>query len=280
MILVFVHNKLNYMKNNNIIYAVVAFIVAIGIGVGVVSLMSGNEDETPSPVQPADGSSHAVNEAVDDLPSTTSASSPSSEQKNPKVIEVEEKKIEQQAEKIKIAEPVTLQVSGLNANEDGLYSFTAKANKLPSDVTVSKFQILNGSEVVKESSNGKFKDVPYSQNNGDYLLLAFLSNGEKVEKVIGGFAYVEPVDNRMKADELEALLNKRDRDLGLGRNSKVAAKPQIVLQDIQDDNDRTVKLIDDVYGRLELGAWSSVKVVDVDYDSHKRINKIVLSINY
>jgi len=268
------------MKNNNIIYAVVAFIVAIGIGVGVVSLMSGNEDETPSPVQPADGSSHAVNEAVDDLPSTTSASSPSSEQKNPKVIEVEEKKIEQQAEKIKIAEPVTLQVSGLNANEDGLYSFTAKANKLPSDVTVSKFQILNGSEVVKESSNGKFKDVPYSQNNGDYLLLAFLSNGEKVEKVIGGFAYVEPVDNRMKADELEALLNKRDRDLGLGRNSKVAAKPQIVLQDIQDDNDRTVKLIDDVYGRLELGAWSSVKVVDVDYDSHKRINKIVLSINY
>ena len=180
---------------------------------------------------------------------------------------------------MKVPQPVTLAYTSPRASKEGTYSFKATAEHLPSGVTVIEYmlQSINDNSVIASSKDGKFSGIPYSPNKGQYNLFATLSDGQSIKKDrIGGFDEVKVVDNRMKAEELTVLLNQMDKDLGLGRNPKILKKPVIVVNDSQNKNNSQITIIDDIYGRLELGTWESVTVTSVEYDSHGRINKFYI----
>ena len=194
-------------------------------------------------------------------------------------IQKEQKKIEKQAEKVKVPQPVTLAYTSPKASKEGTYSFKATAEHLPSGVTVIEYllQSINDNSVIASSKDGKFTGVPYSPSRGQYNLIVTLSDGQSIKKDrIGGFDEIKVVDNRMKAEELTTLLNQLDKNLGLGKNPKVVRKPTIVVNDTQNENNKNIKIKDDIYSRLELGVWESVVVTSVDYDSHGRINRFYI----
>ena len=252
------------------------FLIAVIVGYYGVKLVKGsnsNESEGPVVIAPDPSPSGQNGEESESIQKGENI-----EDKDPE-LQKEQKKIEKQAEKVKVPQPVTLAYTSPKASKEGTYSFKATAEHLPSGVTVIEFivQSIIDNSVIASSKDGKFSGVPYSPNRGQYNLLASLSDGQSIKKDrIGGFDEIKVVDNRMKAEELSALLNQLDKNLGLGKNPKVVRKPTIVVNDTQNENNRNIKIIDDIYGRLELGAWESVIVTSVEYDSHGRINKFYI----
>lgn len=270
-------------SNGKVLLYIGTFVVALVLGFVAIKLAVPAKDvDTPRTIEDTDSygggggssfSSSNSNLDFDDASSNT--------EETTKTIDVEKLKIEKEAEKVKVDQPVTLAIVSPKLDDNGTYTFTAKAEHLPAGVTVKTFSLTNSSgAVVASNQTGKFQSVPASSEKGQYNLLAELSNGSVVTKDrVGGFDKVEMVDNRMQAAELTQLLNSRDRDLGLGRNAKVIKSPKIVVNS-SDQNDITqIKMIDDIYGRLELGAWTSVNVTSVEYDSKRRINKFTIDIN-
>ena len=253
------------------------FIIAVIVGYYGVKLLKGsntNDDEGTAVVGVPEPSSYGQNIEETEIPQMEGQ-----EKELDPEIQKEQEKIEKQAEKVKVPQPVTLAYTSPKASKEGTYSFKATAEHLPSGVTVIEFiiQSIIDNSVIASSKDGKFSGVPYSPNRGQYNLLASLSDGQSIKKDhIGGFDEIKVVDNRMKAEELSALLNQLDKNLGLGKNPKVVRKPTIVVNDTQNENNRNIKIIDDIYGRLELGAWESVIVTSVEYDSHGRINKFYI----
>lgn len=255
------------------------FLLAAIIGYYCVKSIKGSDssDTTESVVSvPTGGEGTTTNIGEEDIESTTV------EESSPKTdveIQKEQKKIEAQAAKVNVQQPVTLSYTHPKATKEGTYSFQTKAEHLPTGVTVTEFKLqsINGNTTIATSSNGSFTGIPFSPNNGQYNLLASLSDGQLITKErIGGFIEVKVVDNRMKAEELTVLLNQIDKDLGLGRNTKVIRRPTIVVNNTQNENNSQIRIIDDIYGRLELGTWVSVTVTSVEYDSYGRIIKFYI----
>ena len=253
------------------------FLIAVIVGYfGVKFVKGSNSNESEGPVVVIDHGSSPSGQNGEESESIQLEEN--IEDKDPE-LQKEQKKIEKQAEKVKVPQPVTLAYTSPKASKEGTYSFKATAEHLPSGVTVIEFivQSIIDNSVIASSKDGKFSGVPYSPNKGQYNLLATLSDGQSIIKDrIGGFDEIKVVDNRMKAEELTTLLNQMDKDLGLGRNPKVIKKPVIVVNDTENKNNSQIKIIDDIYGRLELGTWESVTVTSVEYDSHGRIVKFFI----
>ena len=252
------------------------FLIAVIVGYYGVKLVKGsnsNESEGPILIDPVPSPSGQNGEESESIQLEENVEDMNLE------IQKEQEKIEKQAEKVKVPQPVTLAYTSPRASKEGTYSFKATAEHLPSGVTVIEYmlQSINDNSVIASSKDGKFSGIPYSPNKGQYNLFATLSDGQSIKKDrIGGFDEVKVVDNRMKAEELTVLLNQMDKDLGLGRNPKILKKPVIVVNDSQNKNNSQITIIDDIYGRLELGTWESVTVTSVEYDSHGRINKFYI----
>lgn len=263
-----------------LIYAGI-FAVALILSFIVVKSLRPSEGGTdPIGEETTTGSSTVQNSSdlTDSEPQDVEGIEPGEGDKLPPIDE-QKKKVEDEAKKVKVNQPVTLAITTPKANSNGNYSFTARAEHLPTGVTVKNFMLrkVGGTETVASSSNGKFQNVPYSIDKGRYDLVAELSDGQTITKEqVGGFDKVEVVDNRMQASELENLLNNRDKNLGLGKNPKVVRKPVIKVDGSVDENDTQINLIDDIYGRLEFGSWSRVTVTSVEYDSQGRINKFTI----
>lgn len=265
-----------------IILKVAVFLVALIIGFFVVKFVKGTglaeseEDMSVVTVNTTENDEDGV------MQPPVSASEDTLVGDLPPVISAQEKKIEAEATKVPVKQPVTLAIKSYpKIGADGKYTFSATAEHLPSGVTVTMYKLVNAKgDIVASSPSGSFQGVPASADKGRYNLLAELSNGDIVTKEgVSGFVTVEVVDNRMQAEELTILLNKLDSQLGKGKNPKVVAKPIIIINNSLDENDRSVKLIDDIMGRIELGSWSSVTVTQVEYDAKGRINKFAITIN-
>ncbi len=267
-------------NTTSILLKVGAFLIAAIIGFSVVKFTKDDNkvDLTEVTDMPSSsGSSHGNS-------SSELTEIPQEEETAPapnKDIQAQEKKIEQEAKTVKVNQPITFYVTTPKADADGTYSFTTRAEHLPQGVSVKSYTLSDGSQVVATSTDGRFKGVPASPNKGLYTLSAELSDGRIItrDREVGGFSKVEKVDTRMQPDELTALLNKRDKDLGLGKNKNVIKRPTIVINNSTDENDKQVTIIDDIYSRIEFGAWSSVTVTSVEYDSQGRVNKFAITIN-
>ena len=263
-----------------ILFKIGLFFLAAIIGFTCVKMIKGSDSLATNDVEevarPSSGQG-PVSTHMDDIETPVQEISP---QKEDIEIQREQKKIEAQAAKVKnVPQPVTLSYTYPKASQEGTYSFQAKAEHLPSGVSVTEFKLqsINDNSTIATSSDGSFTGIPFSPDKGQYNLLASLSDGQLITKDrIGGFVEVKAVDNRMKAEELTVLLNQMNKDLGLGRNPKVIRKPVIVVNDTENKNNSQIKIIDDIYGRLELGTWESVTVTSVEYDSHGRIVKFFI----
>lgn len=259
------------------------FLVAFAIGFFVIKAIKGSDSSIDTGLQTEvsyTGGGGAIADMTEIQTSDGSVITPEDNTpKNPS-IDLQEKKIEKEAEKVPVKQPVTIAIiSTPKADANGTYSFAVKAEHLPADVTVSSFTLtdVSGTNIIATSSDGRFIGVPASADKGQYNLKVDLSNGEIVTRDrIGGFDKVEKVDNRLQAEELTSLLNSRNKELGLGKNPKVIRKPKIIINNTTDANDEQVTLIDDIYSRLEFGSWSSVTVTSVEYDSQGRVNKFAI----
>jgi len=276
-------DNVRYAKKNiaGIIYKTIAFIICCVVSFWGVSFMKkqvATENQDNSLVQ--------ISTDVSSSNSSVSMQETLVEEaeSNPNPQPEEDKKFNEQVQEMKsVPEPVALVVRNIKPDEEGNYSLSVSATHLPDGVSVTKYNILSVStnEVVMSSTSGSFKKVPASKEGGVYNINAELSNGEIASRDgVTGFDIVEIVDNRMSKEELQDLINKCDKELAKGNISKIQRRVKIQIENPRDDNDKMVKIMDDVISNVEFGVWSKVEVTSIGYDGRGIINEVTLRIIY
>lgn len=82
----------------------------------------------------------------------------------------------------------------------------------------------------------------------------------------------EPVEP-MTAEELQKLINVKDKSIRRGSNQKIAQSMKLVVK----ESLRAPRKLSEVIDCIELGEWKSVIVIHVDYDDNNLITSVTLN---
>ena len=169
---------------------------------------------------------------------------------------------------------------------DGKYSFTVRAADVPDGAKVS-YKVckpFGDKAVIAESEDGKFKDLPYSEDESTYAVIAIAKKGGEIvaqtEDVATGFIKQEAVSKAMTVDELQRLIDKQDESLlGAGENAFLSPDVKLVFSGL-DADDVAPTVMGDVFSNLKMRVWDRVTVVSIKHDSMNRVSEIQLKVSY
>lgn len=146
------------------------------------------------------------------------------------------------------------------------------------------FAILNAFEdvVIAESSNGVFKKVPYSEAEGGSYRIAIIQNSnDSIITFIDvpGFIKQVRVSSKMSLEELQRLIYSRDQSLlGLGKNDYLSPDYKLNFVGLASNSTQVPSVLAEVFEKLDMGAWESVSITNVEYDENNRIRTITMSV--
>ncbi len=169
---------------------------------------------------------------------------------------------------------------------DGKYSIQVHVDNVPAGAKVT-YQIcepFGDKKVIASSEDGNFTELPYSEHEGTYAVVAIAQKDgkqvAKAEDVIIGFIKQEAVKRKMTVQELQKMVDKQDESLlGAGENAYLAPNVKLSFKGL-DSDDAEPELMGDVLNNLKMRVWSKAKVIDIKHDSINRINEIHFQISY
>jgi len=178
-------------------------------------------------------------------------------------------------------------------NGNYTYSFVAKCEFEGKEKTKFKYEYklmdkYDGKEL-KTSTDGRFADLSGTESGSYYFKVVISENGTKVETEpmeILGFkkkpaTVIEPriLANPWTKEELEdaILSSQASRD----KNKHfISPSVKISYTNIRENEGKGPTILADIEGRLEIGLWESIKVVNVSYNKQNVIIAVELEINY
>ena len=178
--------------------------------------------------------------------------------------------------------PPVINVGDLSFENNG-YSFEVSIENPPAvKCYVAVLDAYNAKKVVAKSSNGKFKDVPFSEADGGYYNIALFDASAdtlicSIEKT--GFIKQKAVAKKMTVADLQARINQRDPSLmGVGENDNLNPEYKLKFVGLPSDAMNVPTTLGEVFDKLDNEIWSSVKVNSLDYDDMNRISVINLTV--
>lgn len=179
--------------------------------------------------------------------------------------------------------PPEIEVGALDFKDNG-YTFEVKVKNL--DAQQIYFVVLdpyNDNIVVAKSGTGHFEGVPYSKADGGiYTLAAFDAKTDTIlcrKEEITGFIRQKSVSKKMIVQELQEKIDKQDPSLmGVGENDYISPDYTLAFVGLSKNVINKPENLYDVFEKIEMGAWTSVKVVSLGYDDMNRISNITLKV--
>lgn len=238
---------------------VLAFVAIAAIGFGVALSVMNKKGEDPSPVLPI--SPYSGGETMPSLSDI------------PQIAKVSH--------------------SDFTDNGNYTYSFVAKCEFEGKEKTEFKYEYklmdkYDGKEL-KTSTDGKFTNLSGTESGSYYFKVVISDNYTKVETEpmeILGFKkkpaiIKEPLilANPWTKEELEdaILSSQASRD----KNKHfISPSVKISYTNIRENEGKGPTILADIEGRLEIGLWESIKVVNISYNKQNVIIAVELEINY
>lgn len=166
--------------------------------------------------------------------------------------------------------------------KDGKYSLRVAVAHPPKDSKLH-FQLLMpfDEKIVAECDNGQFKDIAPSPDQDGGGIYRVRVTAEKDGKIIAkaenqapGFIKQEKVSKKMTNAQLQSMVDRRDPDLqGIGESKYIAPDLKLSFSGLNND-DIKPEIMQDVFDKLDMGVWRSVKVTGMKYDNMNRICEI------
>jgi len=158
------------------------------------------------------------------------------------------------------------------------YNFSVNIEYAPEEGY--KYVILDAFEdnVIAESKDGKFSNIPYSTaEGGSYRIMVVSEDGTRnlnEPKPIVGFIK-QVVTTKMSAQELQQLLDFGDDSiLGVGENEHIAPNYKIEYSNLPKDVMNIPKTLGELYADKIMTSQWEVKITSVQYDDMNRISVI------
>lgn len=178
-------------------------------------------------------------------------------------------------------EPPTIEINELAFEGKG-YTFNIVIQNPPSIKTC--FAVINplNQSVISKSDDGSFKEVPYSSADGGFYTIVMMdaSNDTIITSIDKpGFIKQASVATKMTITELQAKIDSRDVSfLGLGQNDYLSPDLKLKFKGLPADAVNVPTILSEVFEKLDMETWNSVKVTSLDYDNMNRIKTITMEV--
>lgn len=171
----------------------------------------------------------------------------------------------------KRGEPVLVKDTVEYDKESGTFRLEVHADSTAGAKVI--FQLIDGDSILMESTDGRFSGIePFEEGYNVQARVEWEDTTIVTPMLhLSGFVYREPVE-KMPVEELQKLINQRDKSFSVGTNKHVMQGFTLRVTDSQ----YKVESISDVFMMLKGGIWKSVTVADVTYDDNNLITAIVL----
>ena len=170
------------------------------------------------------------------------------------------------------SEPVLTSSVPVYDDSTNTFSITVVADSI--DGAILNFYLTEGGKIVQESQDGNFSGIDPFEDGYDVILKAQWKDTllERIIHVVDFIVPDEPLD-KMTADELEQLINNRDRD---SRQTIYNHLTQGVKLIVKESNNQSPQILSDVFTLLVNDVWQAVEVVGVEYNNFNLISCITL----
>lgn len=176
--------------------------------------------------------------------------------------------------------PTIKGISKMELDDDGNYNVTVEIEHAPEEGFCVQISDVKTGKVVANSSNGTFKGVPFSSNDGKYyakIVNASTNKALSEQTEITGFVEYHPISKKLSKLELQDLINRKDPSL-LGHDNKYLSPvykisyENLLPDDLKPDN------LGDIFVDMIPDAWTSVEVTSLKYDDTNHISLIKLKV--
>lgn len=160
------------------------------------------------------------------------------------------------------------------------YSLTVGCKYLLSDqkITYGIYR-MDGKTLVAESADGKFKNIPASDDNGIYLIKAHVEGVDDASQPgifeQAGFDKIEEVTDKMTVAQIQKIIDKRD--ISAVYKSPIIKTCKITYRGISADEYKP-KDLGDLFSHINISDWRGVKVESVTYNSDNYVNSITVTV--
>ena len=164
------------------------------------------------------------------------------------------------------------------------YSFNMKAKYLiTSNIYFAVLDPYNDKKIIAKSNDGHFIDVPYSHADGSiYTIAVFDAKADTIlckKAEVTGFIKQKSVSKKMTVAELQVKIDKRDQSLmGVGENDYLSPDYTLTFVGLPKDAPNKPQNLYDVFEKLDMETWVSVKVSSLEYDDMNRVSSITLQV--
>lgn len=256
-------DNIDYFKgkkngNKTYLWAGIAFIAAIGIGIGIKFIAWGDKDIT------------TIDDEIADERSTT-------------IIETPDGPTEVVGEPIK---EVTLTYNN-DLKPDAktkTYSFSYRGNNIPEGAE-QKYELYDfgNGNLVMTSPDGKFVNVkPASDDTGSYRVELKAIKGDQTftasHIVTGCVKFPEAKLDKLTVTQVQGLVNqmvKTGNSAVLSTNPHFASKIKFKYQGLEED-DVAPTSFSKLSNQITMGIWKDMKVVGVNYDDNNQITEMTI----
>lgn len=165
-------------------------------------------------------------------------------------------------------------------NNDKTYSFKVTVDNAPANSYKIILTDKITGNIVAESKDGNFTEVPPSKADGGVYLIQIVDAKTDsllcTPQTMDGFLPVKKVDHKLSVEELQKLLDSEDETLiGNGENHYLAPGYKIHYKGLSNGDSHPTNLAD-VIEKIYMSVWSSVKVESLEYDESSHISSITL----
>lgn len=187
----------------------------------------------------------------------------------------------QEIQDLGIVIPPTIKgIDKMELDDSGNYNVEIKIDHAPEKGYWVVITDVKTNKTIAKSSNGTFKGVPCSNNEGKYY--AQIINASTNEALsewteITGFKKIEQISKKLSKSELQDLINKQDPSLRGHDNEFLSPVYKLKYENLPKDYEAPDNL-SDVIEMLNMEAWTSVEVTSLEYDDTKHISSITLKV--
>ena len=177
--------------------------------------------------------------------------------------------------------PPKVEVGELTFEKDG-YAFEAVGENIPVKKFYYAVLTYDHSEEIARSKDGHFTGVPACEwDSHTYDIAVFDAAADTIICLIDkpGFIKQKSVEECKNAEWIQGLIDQKDLSLlGAGENDYVAPDCKLIFQGLSSDAVNVPTTLSEVLEKLDMEAWTSVRVTAVDCDDMNRIAKIRLKV--
>lgn len=158
--------------------------------------------------------------------------------------------------------------------DESSQTFSIKAYADSADDAALCFTLLANGDTISVSHNGTFNNIEPFEEGYNLMMEAQWKDTIIIRNShIYGFVVPQSSIEKMSANELEKLINGCDETIRLSSNPHLV---QNIELSVVDNKQSPPKVLSEVISFIKNETWSSVEVVQVEYEDNNRITKITI----